>query len=244
MPQGFSLGEHSLDETQILTIWKKGLKDRLKKIKDYENNQSLEEATDIIFSDETPGGHWNKTKINRKEMKNILRECKGKLRCLLKYVMIKYGKRKSKHIIGAKFPVHFYYVPTLYEWFPSSKVINMLRDPRAILASEIKKWEKPFYPLEKGNPLYNFGLIIYVVLQWTWSVKLIDFYKERYNDFYVCKYEDLVMNPEFELNKICNFLGIDFENEMLDVYKFASSYGDEYRNENERGFKKTSLEPV
>ena len=42
-------------------------------------------------------------------------------------------------ILGDKSGPNLYHVPTLLEWYPEAKVIHTMRDPRAVMASELKR---------------------------------------------------------------------------------------------------------
>lgn len=101
-----------------------------------------------------------------------------------------------------KTPRHLLYVQSIRELFPDAKIIRIVRDPRDSVPSVIK----------------NIGL----------STSLIgEFYRwaaiyEESNPFFLrdrncitVKYEDLVLDAEKEISRICGFLGEEFEREML-----------------------------
>lgn len=39
--------------------------------------------------------------------------------------------------IGAKFPFHFSFIDKFIDWYPNCRIVFLVRDPRAVLASEI-----------------------------------------------------------------------------------------------------------
>lgn len=136
----------------------------------------------------------------------------------------------SKPIRGEKTPAHIFFVPTLLEWYPNAKVIHTFRDPRAIYTSSRKKAAKKTYPLIR-TILRKLGLIfelyssMQVILPWLQVIKLHDQYRKQFpGSYYLSRYEDLVCDPEGSVRKMCDFLEIDFTEEMLQQSVINSSY--------------------
>ena len=46
---------------------------------------------------------------------------------------------KAEALLGEKTPAHLYSVPELLRWYPAAKVVHIIRDPRAIVASKVEK---------------------------------------------------------------------------------------------------------
>jgi len=86
----------------------------------------------------------------------------------------------------------------------NKKTIIILRDPKDILASANYPQGKKYLGEKKPS--------LFLLQAWRKSVEFCYLLKSNKN-FYFLKYEDLVENPYFELNKLTNFLSIEpFQN--------------------------------
>jgi omega-hydroxy-beta-dihydromenaquinone-9 sulfotransferase len=135
--------------------------------------------------------------------------------------------QKNKSISGEKTPSHLYHVDTLLMWFPQAKIIQIIRDPKKVLASEMHKKLKPDHPLKKGSILYNLSLLFYVLINWNNSIKLDKKYKQKYPENYTSvRYEDLLKDHENTVKKICKFLNLEFNTNMLNPPVRGSSFSE------------------
>ena len=118
--------------------------------------------------------------------------------------------KKSIKIIGDKNPAYAVFIPELLEVFPDAKFIHLVRDYRDNVVSNSKAFgEKSFGYLAYGWLVFN---------------KKIEEANYKYpNKFYTLRYEDLVSSPKEKAIEICDFLNLDFSNEML---SFASKIND------------------
>ena len=102
----------------------------------------------------------------------------------------------------------------------------MVRDPRDVLLSQKGKWRQRFtgkrVPLQESLRTWaNYHPIVISKL-WNSTVRTAD--KHAMNqDMIVVRFEDLLNNPETEVSRICKFLGIAYDNEMLNVRHGGSS---------------------
>lgn len=107
-----------------------------------------------------------------------------------------------------KFPVFVNYVPNLWEWYPNSKVIHIIRDPRAVAISRANfRGERKF----KNRKM----MILFTALQYVWTSRLHCKYNEHEN-YALFRYEDLLAEPKDTIRKICDFAELDFVPEMLE----------------------------
>jgi hypothetical protein len=147
--------------------------------------------------------------------------------------MQQFAREKGKVIGGEKTPSHLFHVDTLIEWFPDCRVIHILRDPRAVLASEMNlRRAKPDYPLDKANPMYNFGLFLWVLVGWRLAVNRHARYGKRYpNNYFLVRFEDLYLDHEEIVKRVSAFLDIEFDKAMLNPPIVGSSFqGEENHN--------------
>jgi len=119
---------------------------------------------------------------------------------------------------GEKTPAHIYYAHQTLKRFPTAKMVLMCRDPRAVALSEMVKL--------KNNPRTNrdFNTLNFVVRYGT-AINLIQQLKQQKNVLFI-RYEDLILEPKSTLQKVTQFLNIDFNEGMLDVGVTNSSFQD------------------
>ena len=130
-------------------------------------------------------------------------------------------------VILDKDPRLIEYVSLVLKNFPDSKIIHIYRDPRDVIVSKKKaSWSA-------GRSLLN-----YLVAS---KVQLNDAKKlEKSEKFYSVKYEDLITEPEQTVQKICDFLMIEYSAEMLNYSEAAKRLV----HKDELDWKKETFEPI
>ena len=140
-------------------------------------------------------------------------------------------KNKNKKIVGDKDPKIIENIKSLNYFFPNSKIIHIIRDPRDVVLSRTKaRWSKKY-------PYFIHSIIYY--LQMTLGRKMLYKYYSKSN-YYELKYEDLIRESDYELKKICNFLGVEYEKNILN-YEDSSR---ELVSKDEFDWKKETFNPV
>ncbi len=117
-------------------------------------------------------------------------------------VLEKHGKR----LFLDKTPRYTMIVDELYELFPAAKYILLIRNPLAVLKSELHTYVKGDWPMLsqfKPDLLDAPGRLVAA------RSKLGDAALE-------VRYEDLVTSPESTVRPLCEFLGIEFDSGLLD----------------------------
>lgn len=98
-----------------------------------------------------------------------------------------------------KTPPYYHIIPELHRIFPEAHFIILLRNPLAVLFSAVNCWEhKDWYRLYGLK--YDLTKAPYLILE---GINLL---RER---CIVVKYESLLKNPESELQKIYNHIGLE-----------------------------------
>lgn len=118
------------------------------------------------------------------------------------HVLSQYGK---SNIIGDKNPINSLFPTKIKSIYQHAKFIWLIRDYRAQVNSMLK---------------VNFEKKIVSSLAYRWKAynKNIEQFKHQNNNVVLMiKYEDLVSNPKENYTMICNFLNIDFEENMLNT---------------------------
>lgn len=106
---------------------------------------------------------------------------------------------------GDKSPINTLNLPRIYELFPKAKYLHMVRDSRDSISSMVAK-----------------GLDINLATtRWVNSIKQVVSLQNRLgkNQFLEVRYEDLVTEPVTTVSNSCRFLGLDYEDKMLDFWK-------------------------
>lgn len=147
-----------------------------------------------------------------------------------KHIFTLYASRTNVDIIGDKAPKNIEFLPVLKRIFPGAYLIHMIRDPRDVYLSRTKAvWSSSRTDLSHWvayRAQYSMGRRL--------GTKL---FKERY---YEIHYEDLLIQPVEELEKISEFLGVVYEPQMLN---FSESAQDLVFPE-EMSWKKEALGPL
>ncbi len=141
-----------------------------------------------------------------------------------------YLDQKQKQIIGEKDPRNIDYIPEIHKYFSDSKVIHLIRDPRDVVLSRTKAAWSSHRP-------YWMHALIYKA-QISRGIKQAGkYFPDKYYEMF---YEDLINQPEAELRKLCAFLEIGYDKNMLDFKHSAN----ELIKESEVSWKKETLGPL
>jgi hypothetical protein len=110
------------------------------------------------------------------------------------------------------------YADPIFDAYPGSRILHMIRDPRDRYASVETRW---------GSRRGGSGT---AVGEWLRSAHLASSNSDRYPDQYlVVRYETLASDPEQTVRKICAFIGEPFEPTMFTM-EGATSFRDQGSN--------------
>jgi hypothetical protein len=116
-----------------------------------------------------------------------------------------------------KTPANRNYVPEIFNRFPKAKLLLTMRDPRALLSAQIA--------LEHTRKTRRFS-VYYVVAHWRAAAKLARKIRDKEIPGLVVCYEDLALDPRMSMQKVCEYLEIDFDPEVvLNPTKVGRSWG-------------------
>lgn len=91
--------------------------------------------------------------------------------------------------------------------FPNGKFIFLWRNPLAIVSSMLQRWCKGKWKID----IYNIDL-------YDGFSNLFNAYISPKANIFSLNYENLIKEPEFEIKKICNYLNLNFENQMINNF--------------------------
>lgn len=136
--------------------------------------------------------------------------------------------KNGKNIPCDQTPQNVFYIAEILEIFPHSRIINMIRDPRDVLLSQKMKWRRRFLGA-KRMPLFevlrswvNYHPITITKL-WNAAVDSANRYNDEPRVYTLC-FEKLLTNPVAGIRDVCDFLGITYRDNLLDIPQIGSSH--------------------
>lgn len=139
--------------------------------------------------------------------------------------------RSGKSLPCDQTPRNVFYIGEILALYPEARVVLMVRDPRDVLLSQKRKWKRRFLGA-RGIPMrealrawVNYHPITISKL-WTSSVSAGDRFEDDGRVLCV-RFEDLLAHPETEVRRVCEFIGVSFSEDMLNVPRVGSSSGED-----------------
>ena len=130
-------------------IASEGMRYKFRRFGDLSNDDNVRQFVDYIYSpafqksskylELSTQWRWIVRRVDKPDFLQRILESDRSERALFTIMMQVFAAHNSKPIMGEKTPAHIRYLPTLLEWFSPARVIHMLRDPRAIFASELRR---------------------------------------------------------------------------------------------------------
>lgn len=140
------------------------------------------------------------------------------VRLYAEHVYGKLAQEKGASFFVDKTPRYHLIADEIIQAFPDAKFIFLWRNPLAVVSSIVETWEGSYWtPFKFKVDLYK-GL-----------AKLIETYEKHSDRSLAVRYEDLLLNPEQTMGKVCEYIGLDFKEEMLSrisSVKFQGRLGD------------------
>jgi hypothetical protein len=126
-----------------------------------------------------------------------------------------HGQVKGKGLVGEKSPGYVRHLPTLHALWPHARVVHLIRDGRDVALS-VLDWSRRERTAGRF-PTWDEDPVTTTALWWEWHVRLgreagALVGPKRY---YELRYESLVVDPETECAKLCDFLGVPYDEAML-----------------------------
>jgi hypothetical protein len=197
-----------------------------------------ERAVDRLYSGEAKGVHWNGLsagwlKIPKDKLQARLAQTDESPKSV--YEAILGTQERGYKGYGDKSGPNLYFIDELLEWFPDGKVLHIIRDPRAILSSQHKRLlavledrgKRPGIIYRIKRLLYSPVIVLYILTYWGYAIRIHErFSRSHPNNYMTVQFEELVTRPEETTKKICEFLSIPWDSEMIGPPKRDSSYID------------------
>ena len=140
-------------------------------------------------------------KIKKKELLNNLKNIYSVKKIILTILGIYYKKNNGRKLYIGINKGYLYYIDKIMNLFPNSKIINIIRDSRAVYNSK----KNSIYSLS-GKPLdlntYNSAKV------WNEKVDIIFKTKKKYSAL-IFYYEDIIKNLNLKVIQISKFLDLE-----------------------------------
>lgn len=140
---------------------------------------------------------------------------------------------------GEKTPRHVFRIGDIKRAYPQARIIVCLRDPRGVVAS-YRDWKNRWFEGqelddemrhrlkgEEDRVRKSYSLLIQC-LMWNSAVRSALSARTNYggNAIHFLKFEDLLRDPGGTIERLCAWLGLPFQAELLDIMMVNSSYTD------------------
>ena len=131
------------------------------------------------------------------------------------YMLEGFGRQQGARRFGEKTTANLRYLEQLVRIFPNCKIIHIVRNPHATVASRLK------VPWTSSDVVTN-------ALKWRLEVSCGWLFANRrdlaHGRFLEVRYEDLVTQPEPTLHRVCEFVDENYYERMLNYHRSASAY--------------------
>ncbi|MEL7340256.1 MAG: sulfotransferase, partial [Bacteroidota bacterium] len=135
----------------------------------------------------------------------------------------------KKQIPGEKTPQNLFYLKEILRLFPEARIINMVRDPRAVLLSQKRKWRRKYdvdsYIKDHRKEVWRLKMNYHPITiskLWVSAIKAAKQF-EAHPQVKTIRFEDVTSQPEESLRAVCEFVGIEYADTMLEVEYNGSS---------------------
>ncbi len=189
------------------------------KKKKWTDNDKKEFIKDL-YKDKKLNDFWNfdKEKLEKDVLNTSTNISFFSLCRIITLNYVSFFEKKNITIQGNKNPIYALWTDVLYQLNKDAKFIHLVRNPMGVVASQKKL----------GNTKTS-----YLAYRWNLMNNKIETIKQKNpQNFLTIKYEDLLNSPEKTIKEVCQFLKIDFTEEMLNYHVIINKQRDLIDKEN------------
>jgi hypothetical protein len=139
-------------------------------------------------------------------------------------------RESGRTIACEQTPRNIFYAADLLEAYPEAKIVHMVRDPRAVMASQKKRWKRRRLlanpdALSRADALRAWVNYHPYTMATLWSRATAAAFRLRSHPrFLMIRFEDLLSHPRQTVQKVCDHVGLEFDPGMLEVPQINSSH--------------------
>lgn len=195
--------------------------------------QALEAVASILAHQQDGVLSWKVTDAHRREAAAIVADCGENFTdpaVLFAAAVIRLANAAGKTIPCEQTPRNIFYGESLLKAFPTAHIVHMVRDPRAVMASQKKRWQRRRLAATGASvPRYQ-TLRVWVNYHPYTAAKLwcgaADAAEKlsSHPRVTLVRFEDLVQQPESTVRMLCDRLKLDYDPRMLEVEHINSSH--------------------
>jgi hypothetical protein len=179
-------------------------------------------------------GDPDESRFDRDELRALAAELGGSGDAYFEALCRLRAQRHSRERWGEKTPRHVYRIDDLLSAFPEAKVVCLVRDPRAVVAS-YKDWhgaaerrgvtESPELEADRERSRRSYNPVLMSLL-WRGVVRASFAALEQHGPerVRIQRFERLAASPEAEVRSLCAWLGLEYEPALLEIPVVNSSY--------------------
>lgn len=153
---------------------------------------------------------------------DMVLECGDNYGDLYLSFMGRIARDRFAHFVCDGTPKHLFYLEDIFELLPDAKAIICVRDIRDFLTS-YKNWWKRSPSKERIKALYH-PILTASLWRSSTNIALSSLTKFSSEQVLLLRYEDLVTQPNVQVKRMCDFLRIDYADDLLNLDKHNSSY--------------------
>jgi hypothetical protein len=127
-------------------------------------------------------------------------------------------------------PRNIFYAEALLKLYPNAYVIHMMRDPRAVMASQKQRWKRRRNATDKRSVPRSHTMRTWINYHpytmarlWRGASAIVRRLR-THPRFSVVRFEDLLGNPEATLRDLCERVRMDYDPAMQNVGQINSSH--------------------
>lgn len=126
-------------------------------------------------------------------------------RAFLRHALELFAAQTGKTRVGEKSPEHLFNVPELLAWYPKAKVIWLLRDGRDCVQAMMRS---PLFHDDRRRSahLWRSTALAGLALESRYPGRILR-----------VDFQDLINDPRRELTRVCDFIGVEFQERQLDA---------------------------
>jgi hypothetical protein len=166
---------------------------------------------------------FESVRAEREDLERLIRrDGNGSYASFVSAVFDLHGHAHGKRLVGDKTPHYVRSLPTLHALWPKAKIVHLIRDGREVALS-VLGWRKV---AERGGSVARFSAfredrVSTIALWWEWLVRLgredgVALGPKLYREV---RYEALVADPAAECARLCEFLGVPYDEHMLHFHE-------------------------